>query len=179
MIESEGPTAERLGLLGGRYKELLRKAATDGDRGWYLTLAIESYEQGMLLDLNGYYAASNLPRLYRERNGAGDGERASEAQLVTLRACNRAIQLGIADEWARPTLLGCAFDRGDVAEARRVLAEVEREGADTWKLDTTIADLATDVANQRDDEVRAGLEEVLASLRKLLPEPMPEPVAPG
>ena len=170
LIEAEGQTPERLGLLGGRYKELYRAAATAVERRRYLDLSIENYEQGMLLDLNGYYAASNLPRLYRERDGGGDDERAGEAELVTLRACNRAIQLGIADEWARPTLLGCAFDRGDVQEARRVLAEVEREGPDAWKLDSTIKDLEVVVANQT-GEVRDGLQSVLGRLSALLAPP--------
>jgi MAP3K TRAFs-binding domain len=165
LIKDQGKTAERLGLLGGRYKELYRAAKGDADRRRYLDLAIDSYEQGMLLDLNGYYASSNLPRLYRERNGDGDGERAEQAQLVTMRACDRAIKLGIADEWARPTLLGLAFARGDVPEAQRVLGEVEREGADAWKLATTISDLETDVANQTDVGIRDGLQEVLDALR--------------
>jgi len=34
-----------------------------------------------------------------------------------MAACRRALARGTADEWVRPTLLGLAFDRGDVAEA--------------------------------------------------------------
>ena len=165
LIDGHGRTPERLGLLGGRYKELYRDAKTEADRRRYLDDAIDAYEQGMLLDLNSYYAASNLARLYRARGEPGDEERAAETQLVTMRACTRAIELELADEWARPTLLGCAFARGDVEEARRLLRDVRREGADTWKLRTTIADLEGDVAELPDDDTRRELDSVLGALR--------------
>jgi t-SNARE complex subunit (syntaxin) len=180
LIADEGPTPERLGLLGGRYKELYRAAQVESDRQRYLNRAIDSYRQGMLLDLNGYYNSSNLPRLYRARAGDDDGELAHEASSVTLRACNRAIELGIADEWARPTLLGYAFDRGDVAEAQRIVGEVEREGAEAWKLESTLADLVTDVGIHEDTTVQAELQGVLDRLTDLLAaHSTPEPVAQG
>ncbi len=86
-----------------------------------------------------------------------------------MRACNRVIELGIADEWARPTLLGCAFDRRDVEGARRLLKDVQREGAGSWKLQTTLADLESDLAGQPDDDVRRQLDEILDGLRQELP----------
>jgi hypothetical protein len=168
LIASQGGTPERYGLLGGRYKELYRRATAESDRGRYLELAIDAYEHGMLLDLNSYYNASNLARLYRDRADPGDDERAAETQLVTMRACNRVIELGIADEWARPTLLGCAFDRRDVEGARSLLKDVQREGAGSWKLQTTVADLEDDLADQPDDDVRRQLDEVLNGLRQEL-----------
>jgi tetratricopeptide (TPR) repeat protein len=168
LIDGQGPTPERLGLLGGRYKELYRGATVESDCRRYLELAIEAYERGMLLDLNSYYNASNLARLYRERDEPGDAQRAAETQLITMRAANRAIDLGIADEWARPTLLGCAFERRDVDEARRLLKDVQREGAGSWKLQTTLVDLESDVASQPDDDIRRALDEVLEGLRREL-----------
>jgi tetratricopeptide (TPR) repeat protein len=175
LIGSQGGTPERYGLLGGRYKELYRRATAESDRGRYLELAIDAYEHGMLLDLNSYYNASNLARLYRDRAEPGDDERAAETQLVTMRACNRVIELGIADEWARPTLLGCAFDRRDVEGARRLLKDVRREGAGSWKLQTTLADLEDDLADQPDDDVRRQLDEVLDGLRQELSSATPTP----
>lgn len=169
LIETQGGTPERYGLVGGRYKELYRRATTESERARYLELAIDAYEHGMLLDLNSYYNASNLARLYRNRGEPGDDERAAETQLVTMRACNRVIELGIADEWARPTLLGCAFDRRDVEGARRLLKDVQREGAGSWKLQTTLADLESDLAGQPDDDVRRQLDEILDGLRQELP----------
>ena len=67
LIARSGPTPERLGLLGGRYKRLYLKAVTPAEQLQYLAKSIDAYERGMELDLNLYYCSSNLPRLYRQR----------------------------------------------------------------------------------------------------------------
>jgi hypothetical protein len=75
LIDTTGPTPERFGLLGGRYKRLADIAvASPTDRLQSLGKAIECYEKGMDLDLNQYYCPSNLPRLYRKRLNPGDEE---------------------------------------------------------------------------------------------------------
>src|SRR5262245_45987697 len=68
LIETSGPTPERLGLLGGRFKRQFNTAVTAEEKTMYLNKAIQHYERGMELDLNEYYCSSNLPRLYRRRN---------------------------------------------------------------------------------------------------------------
>ena len=73
-----------------------------------------------------------------------------------------------ADEWVRPTLLGMAFDAGDLAQAEALAAEVEQEGAVAWKLATTIKDLEVSVSQQTNPEVKRGLETVLGGLEALL-----------
>jgi hypothetical protein len=168
LIETHGETAERLGLLGGRYKQLLEAAETPGEQRRYLTKAIDAYQRGMDVDLNAYYPASNLPRLYRRRDEPGDEQRAGEAEVAAMLACRAAIQNGTKDEWVRPTLLGLAFDRGDVPEAIRLRKEVEAEGPETWQLDSTIRNLRTAVAGHDDPEVKAGLQAVLDQLEELL-----------
>ncbi len=168
MIDRVGPTTERLGLLGGRYKRLYRKAGDVGEKRFFLSKAIDAYQRGMDLDLNAYYPISNLPRLYRERNDPGDAQLATEAETVTAAGCRAAIARDPTDRWARSTLLGVAFERGDVPEAIRLRAEVEREGAAQWELKTTLDDLPASVARQTDDQVRAGLQAVLEHLRELL-----------
>ena len=165
LIEAHGPTPERLGLLGGRYKELYRAATTDADRRRYLNGAIKAYEEGMLLDLNAYYAASNLSSLYLRRGDPGDDEKALATQLATVRACERATTLGLSDEWTRLTLLGCAFERRDVEDARRLAREVEDEPPSSWALKTTLDDIEGDLELQPDDEVRTALAEILEVLR--------------
>ena len=119
-----GETSERLGLLGGRYKQLATDAADEAERQRYVDQAIRSYERGMTADLNDYYPASNLPRLYRKRGREGDEKLAGDAEVVTMAACQRALARKTADEWVRPTLLGLAFDRCDVAKAQQLLTEV-------------------------------------------------------
>jgi len=167
LINAEGAASERLGLLGGRYKQLWRDATTAADRRRYLDRAIDAYERGMRLDLNAYYPASNLSRLYRSRKARGDEAKALEAGAITVAACRRALELGVEDEWVRPTLLAAAFDQGNVNEARRALTMVEGEGADAWKLASTYADLALSASHQAEPATGAKLTKLLVRFRKL------------
>lgn len=144
LIERLGPSSERHGLLGGRFKKLARAAAQAGDHAGarrYTDLAIDAYRDGMVADLNDFYPSSNLPRLLRARGAPGDKEEAARIAGLVVLQVERALALGRANEWARPTLLGCAFDAGDAAKAEQLGAEVEREGPDAWKLETTLDDL--------------------------------------
>jgi hypothetical protein len=173
LVKRDGETAERLGLIGGRYKELWRKASDDQDRADYLNRAIDAYERGMLRDLNSYYPASNLPILYRARGAEGDDLLAADAEAAAAMACRAAIRAGTADEWARSTLLVLAFGRGEVQHARALLQDVKREGASAWQLESTIKDFLDIVAQQTDPTVRDELAAVLAELTALLPQPVP------
>lgn len=168
LINTLGPTSEREGLLGGRYKTLYRKADNPGDKARYLDLAIEHYTLGMKLDLNDYYPTSNLPRLLRTRGEEGDEERAKTAAHVTLIACERAKERNAKDEWLNPTLLGAAFDAGDVAAAERLYRQVLKEGHAAWKLDTTIQDLKTSIELQQDAATQEKLTAILKKLEALL-----------
>lgn len=167
LIKISGASSEREGLLGGRFKSLYRVAA-EPQKASYLTEAIKHYERGMKLDLNDYYPSCNLPRLYRARARKGDDDRARAAATVARMACQRAIDRKTADEWARPTLLGMAFDAGDVAAAEELCDQVRDEGAAAWKLKTTLEDLKLSAAQARDPDTQAGLEAVCATLATLL-----------
>jgi hypothetical protein len=169
LVRRDGETSERLGLIGGRYKQLWRAATSKREKARYLDLAIDAYQRGMLRDLNSYYPASNLPLLYRERGDVGDERLAADAEAATALACQAAISSGSADEWARATLLGVAFGRGDVEQARTLLQAVRREGVVAWQLDSTIKDLRDKTAQQSDRTVRAALSKVLDGLTELLP----------
>ena len=170
LIELRGDTSERQGLLGGRYKKLAaeNREKAPGLYRRYLDRAIEHYERGMRLDLNDYYPICNLPRLYRERNDRGDAEKARFAWQLARVACERARERYPGDEWVRPTLLGLAFDEGDVAAASACAKEVEREGAAKWKLETTLKDLERSVQQQTDPQVRHDLADLLARLKSTL-----------
>jgi hypothetical protein len=160
-----GPTPERLGLLGGRYKRLATQAATPAERLVYLNKSINAYERGMEIDLNQYYCSSNLPRLYLRRNRKGDRERAIAVSHVVVAACERAKQRKYADEWLRPTLLGAAFDAGDVDKAEELAAEISAEGAARWKLATMINDLESTVLLVQDSDAKSRLTMVLEILK--------------
>jgi hypothetical protein len=168
LIKRLGATSERQGLLGGRYKQLMRQAEDDAERQRFLDLAIDAYAYGMTLDLNDYYPTSNLPRLYRQRGRDGDEERAVHAITVTVAACSRSVALGNDDVWTRATLLGAAFDTGDVEEARKLFAILRKEGAAEWQHETALQDLELSQDLHPDAEVRRGLDDVVTSLRQLV-----------
>lgn len=169
LIAMYGETSERLGLLGGRYKQLASEATDEAQSRRFLDQAISSYARGMMADLNDYYPASNLPRLYRQRGNDGDEALAAEAEIITMAACRRALDRQLADEWVRPTLLGMAFDRGDVAEAQRLLPLIAAEGEAAWKIKTTLSDLEKSAASQPDENVRRQLSGILYAYRELIP----------
>lgn len=165
LIRTNGATSEREGLIGGRYRKLYQSASDPGERSRYLDQAIMHYENGMRLDLNDYFPSSNLPRLYRARNKRGDDQRAVAAASVARLACERSLARNPADEWARPTLLGMAFDAGDVVTAEDLRDQVARDGPAVWKLATTIETLELSLSQTRDETLKAGLGDVLESLR--------------
>jgi MAP3K TRAFs-binding domain len=164
LVEMLGATPERLGLLGGRYKRLAGSAASDGEKQLYLAKAIDSYEKGMELDLNAYYCSSNLPRLYRTRMRKGDEDRAQTVLRLVIAACERARRRDATDEWARPTLLGAAFDAADADKAEELADDVALEGAARWKLVTTLNDLKVSAQQVKGDEQRTRLLAVIARL---------------
>jgi hypothetical protein len=163
LIKTHGDTSERRGLLGGRYK---KKWSANKDLA-DLSRAIAAYETGMKLDLNDYYPSSNLSRLYRTRNRKGDDDKARIAAAVTLTACERARMRNAADEWLNPTLLGAAFDAGDVEKATELADQVMTEGAAAWKLGTTLEDCKT-AAGLHEEPRRSELLEIVGRLGALL-----------
>jgi len=163
LIELAGDTSERRGLLGGRYKRLYVAEQNPARKASYLDQAIAEYEAGMQLDLNDYYPSSNLARLYRARNDEDDEQRARVSAAVTAVACERARAKGGKEPWLKPTLLGAAFDAGDVARAKQLAKEVWREGAAAWQLESTLADLRRAVQIHSGD-TSAALARVLADL---------------
>jgi len=164
LIAQSGPTPERCGILGGRYKRLYTRSATQMEQMQYLAKSIEAYERGMELDLNQYYCSSNLPRLYKVRKGKGDDERALSVSKIVIAACERAKKLGVADEWLRPTLLGTAFDAADCDKAEELAKQVVAEGAPLWKITSTIEDLKAAVSQVRNQKRKDKLTAVLKDL---------------
>ncbi|NJD07353.1 MAG: hypothetical protein FIA97_12775 [Methylococcaceae bacterium] len=172
LIKSHGDSSENQGLIGGRYKRLAEasaKAGNEQDHQRYLNQAIAAYEQGMRLDLMGYFPVSNLARLYRQRRAEGDEERARFALRLTQEACEALRERNMADEWLRPTLLGVTFDLGDYEGASRLIREVEQEGHAAWKLDTTLNDLRRSVEVSIPPDRRPQFEALIVRLETLLP----------
>lgn len=165
LVLASGPTQERLGLLGGRYKRLYRQAATPGDAQQALARAIDHYERGMELDLNEYYCASNLPSLYRARNRHGDEERAQSVLRGVIAACERARRRSAIDPWLEATLLVAAFDAGDADKAEALADEVDDQDASKWQLASVLGALEASLQNLGADPVRARLAAVIDRLK--------------
>jgi tetratricopeptide (TPR) repeat protein len=163
LIKLSGDTSERRGLLGGRYK----KKWSSGNNPLDLDRAIAEYEAGMKLDLNDYYPSSNLARLYRTRNRRGDEDKARVSGAVTLTACERARARQSSDEWLNSTLLGAAFDAGDINKAQELANQVAIEGPAIWKLETTLDDCKT-AAKLWQDPCRSELLKIVAQLETVL-----------
>jgi hypothetical protein len=165
LIDTVGPTPERLGLLGGRYKRLIKSATSEAERLGYLAKSIQAYERGMDLDLNDYYCSSNLPRLYRQRNRKGDEERAQTVLRLVIAACERAKRRNVTDEWLRPTLLGASYDAGDADKAEELVDDIVAEGSARWKLDSVLNDLEVSAQHVADAAQRERLLAVVAQLK--------------
>jgi hypothetical protein len=168
LIAKAGPSSDRYGILGGRYKQLMKQSdpATATYRN-YLGKTIDAYERGMAEDLNDYYPSSNLPRLYRRRGDPGDEQRALNVATTVMAACTRVLERDGDDGWVRLTLLGAAFDRGDGTEARRLAREIERSRPAMFHLETTMADLQASYDLQT-TQGQAELGDTLEFVRSML-----------
>jgi tetratricopeptide (TPR) repeat protein len=164
LMQLNGRTSERLGLIGGRYKKLSQ--SNTNPRA--LERSIEHYEAGAELEVGDFYCISNLARLYRERGEDGDDEKAEFAQNLTVYMAEVAIKRGKANEWTRPTLLGAAFDAGNVAKATELVAQVKKEGVVAWKLQTTLNDLDKSAKQQINVNRATALTNLIAELKTLL-----------
>ena len=168
LIRTAGDTSERSGLIGGRYKTLYESAADAPSKTLYLNKAITSYHRGMMLDLNDYYPSSNLPRLYRERGQKGDEAEALTAAQLAMVACRRSLERNPADRWALPTLLGAAFDSGDVASAGNLLDRFRQATVAPFDIDSTVPDLRRSLGLLADTEEASALAAILAEFQRLL-----------
>jgi hypothetical protein len=89
--------------------------------------------------------------------------------VVAETACRASLERDAGDEWARLTLLGAAFDRGDVDEAERLYELIAEKRYPGWMLRTTFDDLAESIDTNPDDTTDAALRDILARLRALVP----------
>ena len=168
LIEEQGKTPERLGLLGGRHKASFYTEQNEARKKVHLDKAIEAYDAGMRLDLNEYYCSGNLPRLLKSRNADGDVQQAKFIAQLVVQVCDYRISHGTGDGWEHPTLLGAAFDTEDVTTAKRITEKINGENYSQWSLETTLADLAHSVSLINEPETKRKLEEVITGLKSLV-----------
>ena len=167
LVKTAGPTSERFGLIGGRYKRLYQKAKDSGqekDAKRYLNRAIEFYEKGMTQDLNDYYPVSNLPPLLRIRNREGDLQKAQFAGSLTVAACQRAIQLGMADQWLPQTMLQNAIELEDVASFEQCVDTLLDENHAQWNLESTLSNIRLRIQTIEDADKKKRFTELANEL---------------
>jgi len=170
LIQDAGESAERRGLLGGRFKAMYRTALAEGreaDAKRSLNEAIRNYTAGMYLDLNEFYCSSNLPRLLRTRGSRSDEKLAITAAEVTRAACERRSKIDPEDIWLGQTLLGQAADAADLEKATDLVEQIEDKTAPPWQLDTTDQDLQMSIKLLKDDAMRADFEALVERLRAI------------
>ncbi len=168
LIHEIGQTGERCGILGGRYKELWRSEGDPSRADLFLRQAISAYENGMYADLNEYYCASNLPRLYRSLAEAPEdlATKTAQAAAIAIAACERARNEGRDDGWTKPTLLGIAFELGNLERVQSLSREIQSEDWASWKLDILLEDLRTSVQHH-EPNLQAQLLDELRTLEAL------------
>jgi hypothetical protein len=163
LMQLNGETSERWGLIGGRYKKLFKE--TNDPK--YLSAAITAYDKGMRTDLNDYYPSSNLPLLYRTRARKGDEDNANVAASVALIACERSRQNNSSDVWVIPTLTVMAFASGNMDKAEELYNEMVDNGTQAFALETTIPDLEQAISLTKDKDIASALNATLDKIKAL------------
>lgn len=168
IINTHGRTPERLGTLGGRYRELARNEASREKKRRYIGRAISAYRQGMQLDLNQYYCAHKLLVTLSVRGRSSDREEAKKCANAVRAAAERAISLNSDDEWIESTMAALAFFEEDVAEAQRRVDTILDHGWSNWKKVSLALDLES-LLSGIDGEDKGALQEILEDLQASLP----------
>ena len=119
-------------------------------------------------DLNDYYPTCNLPFLLKQRKDPGDIESAKFAASLAVKGCERAMELGIADEWVPATLLTCAFASEDLEEAKKWTEAITQDNQAEWKLKSTVETIEGQIPLVLDRGLAKQLDELLGNLRRLL-----------
>lgn len=168
IVKKFGETPERLGTIGGRYRELARNSSTRQKRNQRQSKAVEAYRRGMLIDLNQYYCAFKLMVALTERARAGDAEEARQCADHVKAACERARALDRDDEWLDSTQLIHAFFTQNIDSAQEFMHRILDRGWSNWKLMGLAKDL-TAVLTAIDDDKLDAFQEILNDLQSVLP----------
>ena len=168
IIKTHGETPERLGTLGGRYRELARDERSRQKKRRFRGRAIDAYRRGMQLDLNQYYCAHKLLIALSERGRAADKAEAKKCAITVRAAIDRALSLDCGDEWIDATRATLAFFEGDVAEAQELIDAILDRGWSNWKLFSLARDLRSLLEHKEQQEAEA-LRDVLQDLTAELP----------
>jgi tetratricopeptide (TPR) repeat protein len=169
LLETHGPSAETLGLLGRIYKDRYReavKADDPGAEGW-LDEAISAYVRGFEAEPLDYYPGINALTLLGQKGDAvSDAEIRRLAPLVTYAALRRGGDKA-QDYWTVATVLELACFNRDEDLARRCLPRavmLARKANELWMLKTTRENLALIAKRRRDVADAKPVTDIIAEL---------------
>jgi hypothetical protein len=178
LIKAQGATPERKGLLGGRYRRLWQKAlderkargetAPSADENRFLNAAIQSYSDGLDLDLNEYYCTTNLPPLLTARGRPADLARLRYLNDLAYQQCQRARTRGSHDPWLPPTLFNCAIRADRFDDAQKLIDDIASDPVG-WQVESLLGTLKLDVGQAADPERKATLQGLHDQLAVLVP----------
>jgi Tetratricopeptide Repeats-Sensor len=163
LLALSGPTPERLGLLGGRYKRLFADAkeedkaelARQHDRR--LPARYGTRSQSILLLVQ---PAETLPTAEAKRRR---GPRGYRRQSCSGRL-RKSRETGVSG-WLKQTLLGTSFDARECEKAEKLAAEVRSKPGERWKLTSTICDLELSTNQAEDKNTKDRLTAILEPLK--------------
>lgn len=148
LIKNHGPTPERLGTVGSRYRELSHSEDFSLTvREGFLNNAIERYSLGVSLDLNEYYCSTKLLVALTEKYPDFESRpddvqvRLTQVSCMLEEALNRAEELDVGDEWFHASKAILAFYQTDATEAKHSIIKLIENGWHDWKLDSLLQDL--------------------------------------
>lgn len=167
IVEEHGESPERLGTIGGRYRELAQDEPNNQRRKKYQNRAIEAYRRGAELDLNQFYCAYKLVLTLNERGRKKDILEATKRASLVQAATERAQALKSDDEWLDSTLAVHAFVTEDYNSARQFADKILDQGWPNWRLVALSQDLQSALKSVSEDcqeEFQEILEDVHSSL---------------
>lgn len=168
VIEKFGETPERLGTIGGRYRELARDERNRTRLRRYQAKAVDAYRLGMSLDLNQYYCAYKLIVALMDRGRPEDEPEAVKCAHLVTAAVERARAMDRRDEWLDSTAAVLAFFEQNEDLAGRTVNRILDQGWANWKLVGLSQDLES-ALRWIDDENRAPFKKIFDELHTLLP----------
>ncbi len=168
IVEEHGESPERLGTIGGRYRELAQDEPNKQRKKSYQNRAIEAYRRGAELDLNQFYCAYKLVLTLNERGRKKDTLEATKRASLVQAATERAQALKFGDEWLDSTLVVHAFVTQDYDNARQYADKILDQGWPNWRLVALSQDLQSALKSVSED-CQGEFQEILEDVHSSLP----------
>lgn len=166
VIERDGPTPDRYGNIGSRYRELANQEDNPAEHT-ALSRSIRAYKSGAELDLNDYYCAHKLLIVLNQRNRESDRKYIPTVVTQVRLACERTRKQAAHDEWLKPVELILSFYEHSADKAEELIDDILDTGWANWKLVGLLADLKSILGLTLHTDASEGTEKYLPDKTKL------------